>query len=133
MIIGYFNRPGMNDLRTSRDRGRLGIILINTGDVWLHHYGDEQEAKLLYQQGLHLWQDMQRVDNGLGIVRGLAGMAEVAAAQGQAERAGRLFGVADRLLPSASNYRDDLNRHVAEARMHLDATAFTAGWTAGRR
>jgi predicted ATPase len=119
-------------LRASRDRGRLGMLLINTGDNWMHHYGDEQQAKTLYQQGLHLWQDMQRVDNGLGIVRGLAGMAEVAAAQGQAERAGRLFGAADRLLPSASSYRDDLNRRVAEARAHLDAAAFATGWTAGQ-
>src|SRR5439155_7145373 len=119
-------------LRASQDRGRLGIILISIGDMWLHQYGGEQQAKVLYQQGLHLWQDMQRVDNGLGIVRGLAGMAEVAAAQGQAERAGRLFGVADRLLPSASIYRDEVNRRVAEARAHLDATAFTAGWTAGQ-
>jgi len=116
----------------SRDRGRLGIILINTGDVWLHHYGGEQQAKMLYQQGLHLWQDMQQVDDGIGIVRGLAGMAEVAAAQGQAERAGRLFGAADRLLPSASIYRDDVNRRVGAARDHLDAAAFTACWTAGQ-
>ncbi len=108
------------------------MILINMGDNWLHQYGDEQQAKTLYKQGLHLWQDMQRVDNGLGIVRGLAELAEVAAAQGQAERAGRLFGAADRLLPSASLSRDDLNSRVAEARMHLDATAFTAGWTAGQ-
>ncbi len=119
-------------LRASRDRGRLGIILINVGDIWLHQNGDEQQAKTLYKQGLHLWQDMQRVDNGFGIVRGLAGLAEVAAAQGRAERAGRLFGVADRLLPSASNYRDDLNRRVAAARSHLDTTAFTAGWTEGQ-
>jgi tetratricopeptide (TPR) repeat protein len=119
-------------LRASRDRGKLGMLLINIGDSWLHQYGDEQQAKMLYKQGLHLWQDMQRVDNGIGIVRGLAGMAEVAAAQGQAERAGRLFGVADRLLPAASIYRDDVNRRVAEARAHLDATAFTAGWTAGQ-
>jgi hypothetical protein len=47
------------------------MILINMGDNWLHQYGDEQQAKTLYKQGLHLWQDMQRVDNGLGIVRGL--------------------------------------------------------------
>ncbi len=119
-------------LRASRDRGRLGIILINAGDVWLHQYGDGQPAKMLYKQGLHLWQDMQRVGNGHGIVRGLAGMAEVATAQGQAERAGRLFGVADHLLPSASLYRDDLDRRVTEARMHLDVTAFTTGWTAGQ-
>jgi predicted ATPase len=119
-------------LRASRDRGRLGMILINSGDVWLHHFRGEQQAKTLYQQGLHLWQDMQRVDNGMGIVKGLAGLAEVAAALGQAERAGRLLGVADRLLLSTSLSRDDLNKRVAEARMHLDATAFTAGWTAGQ-
>ena len=108
------------------------MILINIGDIWLYQNGDEQQGKMLYKQGLNLWQDMQRVDNGLGIVKGLAGLAEVAAAQGQAERAGRLFGTADRLLPPASFYRDDVNRHVAEARAHLDATAFTAGWTAGQ-
>ena len=119
-------------LRASKDRGRLGMILIKVGDIWLHQYGGEQQAKMLYQQGLNLWQDMQRVDNGLGIVRGLAGMAEVAAAQGQAERAGRLFGAADRLLPVASLYRDDLNRRVAEARTHLDVAAFTTGWTTGQ-
>jgi predicted ATPase len=119
-------------LRGSRERGRLGIILINIGDSWLHQYGGEQQAKMLYKQGLNLWQDMQRVENGIGIVRGVAGLAEVAAAQGQAERAGRLFGAADRLLPSPSNYRDDLNRRMAEARVHLDATAFTTGWTTGQ-
>ena len=108
------------------------MLLINMGDTWLHQSGGEQLAKMLYKQGLHLWQDMQRVDDGLGIVKGLAGLAEAAAAQGQAERAGRLFGVADRLLAAASLYRDDLNRRVAEARAHLDATAFTAGWTAGQ-
>jgi predicted ATPase len=119
-------------LRALPDRGRPGMMLINIGDVWLHQSGGEQLAKMLYQQGLHLWQDLQRVDNGIGIVRGLAGLAEVAAAQGQAERAGRLFGAADRLLPAASNYRDDVNRRVAAARDHLDAAAFTTGWTAGQ-
>jgi predicted ATPase len=119
-------------LRASRERGRLGMLLINIGDVWLHQSGGEQQAKMLYKQGLNLWQDMQRVDEGIAIVTSLAGLAEVAAAQGQAERAGRLFGAADRLLPTASHYRDVLNRRVAEARAHLDATTFTTGWTAGQ-
>jgi predicted ATPase len=119
-------------LRASKDRGMLGMILINIGEIWLHQYGGEQQAKTLYQQGLHLWQDLQRVDNGLGMVKALAGLAEVAAAQGQGERAGRLFGAADRLLPSASNYRDDLNKRVAEVRGHLDAATFEAGWAAGQ-
>jgi len=123
---------GLPLLRASQDRGRLGMILINFGDIWLHQSGGEQQAKMLYKQGLHLWQDLQRVDNEIGIVRGLAGLAEVAAAQGQAERAGRLFGAADRLLPAESLYRDDVNRRVAAARDHLDAAAFTTGWTAGQ-
>ncbi len=119
-------------LGASPDRGRLGMLLINIGEVWLHQSGGEQQAKMLFKQGLHLWQDMRRVDNGLGIVRGLAGMAEVAAAQGQAERAVRLFGAAARLLPSASLYREEMNRRVAAARANLDAATFEAGWAAGR-
>jgi tetratricopeptide (TPR) repeat protein len=119
-------------LRTSRERGRLGNILINVGDNWLHLYGGEQQAKTLYQQGLHLWQDIRRVDNGIGIVKGLAGMAEVAAAWGQAERAGQLFGAATHLLPPTSSYQEDVNRRVESARARLDAAPFEAGWTAGQ-
>jgi predicted ATPase len=119
-------------LRASRDRGRLGMILINIGDIWLHQNGDEQQAKMLYKQGLNLWQDMQRVVNGFGIIGGLAGLAEVAAAQGQAERAGRLFGAAARLLPATSSYREEVNRRSAAARANLDAATFEAGWAAGQ-
>ncbi|HEV8190689.1 MAG TPA: NB-ARC domain-containing protein, partial [Ktedonobacterales bacterium] len=119
-------------LRAAPDRGRLGRLLINIGDSWLHQPGGEQQAKALYHQGLQLWQDMQAVDDEVGVARGLAGLAQVAAVQGQAERAGRLFGAADRLLPSAGLYRDDVNGRVAEARTHLDARAFTDGWAAGQ-
>ena len=59
-------------------------------------------------------------------------MSRRGAAQGQAERAGRLFGAADSLLPSNSVYREDVNRRVAAARAHLDAATFEAGWTAGQ-
>jgi predicted ATPase len=120
-------------LRASRERGRLGNTLITSfGDTWLHQSGDTQQAKMLYMQGLRLWQDMQRVDGGIGIIRGLAGLAEVAAEERQAERAGRLFAAADHLLPAANPYRDELNSRVAEARAHLDSTVFSAGWAAGQ-
>jgi hypothetical protein len=79
-----------------------------------------------------VWQDMQQVEQQLGIVKGLAGLAEIATAQGQADQAGRLFGAASRLLPAANTYRDDLNRRVAETRAQLDAATFEAGWTAGQ-
>ena len=113
------------------------MLLINMGESWLHQSGGAQQAKTLYQQGLHLWQDMQRVDNGIGTVRGLAGLAEVAAAQGQVERAGQLFGAARALSPLPANFfREassiDMDQDIAQAREHMDQAAFEAGWAAGQ-
>src|SRR6266852_1683998 len=89
-------------------------------------------AKASYREGLRLWQEMQRVEQRLGIVKGLACLAEIAAAQGQAERAGRLIGAASRLLPATSTYREEVHRRSAAARAHLDAATFEAGWAAGQ-
>jgi tetratricopeptide (TPR) repeat protein len=114
------------------DRGALGLYLINIGDIWLHRLADEQQAKAHYREGLSLWQDLQRVGNELGIVKGLAGLAEVAAAQGQSERAGRLFGAAARLLPATSSYGEEIHRRSDAARTHLDAATFEVGWAAGQ-
>jgi hypothetical protein len=75
---------------------------------------------------------MQQVEQRLGIVRGLAGLAEITAAEGQAERAGRLFGAASRLLPGTSSYREEVHRRSTAARARLDAEAFEAGWGAGQ-
>jgi predicted ATPase len=115
----------------AHDRGTLGLFLINVGDVF-HQYGEEHMAQANYREGLSLWQEMHRVEQRLGIVKGLAGLAEVAVAQGQAERAVRLFGAAARLLPAPSTYREEVNRRVAAARAHLDAATFEAGWMAGQ-
>ncbi|MDQ6644444.1 MAG: hypothetical protein M3Y76_08345, partial [Chloroflexota bacterium] len=95
-------------------------------------YRDEPLAKVLYRQGLSLWQDMQQGEQGISIVKALAGLAEVAAAQGKAERAGRLFWAAAHLLPSDSLYREDVNGRVTAARVNLDAATFEAGWSAGQ-
>ena len=119
-------------MQQARDRGALGLLLSNIGDIWLHRLGDEQQAKVLYREGLSPWQDLQRVGNELGVVRGLAGLAEVAAAQGQAGRAGRLFGAAARLLPATSSYLEEVHRRIATARVQLDAATFEAGWSAGQ-
>jgi predicted ATPase len=119
-------------MQQARNRGRLVLFLITIGDIWLHRFGDKHQAKVLYRQSLSLWQDLQRVQQGIGIVKALAGLAEVAAAQGQAERAGRLFGAAESLLPSSSVYREDVSRRIAAARAHLDVATFEAGWAAGQ-
>jgi hypothetical protein len=68
---------------------------------------------------------------------GLAGLARLAAAQGRAERAGRLFGAAAALFPASGRLFDGtdraaFDRHVAEARAGLDPAAFGAGWAAGQ-
>lgn len=115
-----------------RNRGMLGLGLINIGDIWLHQYGDVSQAELLYQEGLSLWQDLQRAGSGNAIARAFAGLAEGAAARGQAERAGRLFGAAAHLLPCKSMEHEDMNRRVAAARVRLERATFEAGWSVGQ-
>jgi hypothetical protein len=90
---------------------------------------------MLYHGGLHLWQDLQRVEHGLGVLRGLAGLAEIAALQGQAARSGWLFGVADHLAPASGSYREALDVQVAQVRGRLDAAStatFEAAWVQGQ-
>jgi hypothetical protein len=72
------------------------------------------------------------VEQWIGIVKALTGLAEVAATQGQAERAGRLFGAAEHLLALSSMFHDEMSGRVAEARANLDAAKFEAGWAAGQ-
>ena len=111
--------------------GTLGLFLINAGDNF-HQFAEEHMAQASYREGLRLWQEMHQVEQQLGIVKGLAGLAEIAAAQGQAVRAGRLFGAVDRLLPATSSYREEMHRRSAAARTRLDTATFEAGWTAGQ-
>jgi hypothetical protein len=101
----------------------------------LHSYKLYGNVKMLYQGSLHLWQDMQSVENGIGSVRGLVGLAEISAIQGQVTRSGWLFGVADHLTPSSGFYRDALNEQVTQIRGHLDAATtatFEAAWAQGQ-
>src|SRR6266487_378324 len=122
---------GRELMQQAHDRGTLGLFQINMGDIF-HQYGEEHMAQVSYREGLRLWQDMQQVEQRLGIIKGLAGLAEMAAAQGQAERAGRLFGAAARLLPATSTYREEVNRRSAATRARLDAATFEAGWATGQ-
>jgi tetratricopeptide (TPR) repeat protein len=125
------HQQSMSLMQQAHDRGTLGLSQINMGEL-LQQYGEEHMAQASYREGLRLWQEMQQVEQRLGIVKGLAGLAEIAAAQGQAERAGRLFGAAARLLPATSTSREEVHRRSAAARAQLDAATFDAGWTAGQ-
>ena len=127
----FLHQQALPLMQQAHNRGMLGLIQINMGDHY-HQSGQERLAEASYREGLRLWQDMQQVEQRLGIVKGLAGLAEMAAVQGQAERAGRLFGAAARLLPATSSYREEVHRRSAAAHAQLDAATFEAGWTAGQ-
>jgi hypothetical protein len=70
---------------------------------------------------------MHQGEQRLGIVKGLAGLAELATTQGQAERAGRLFGPAARLFPATTSSREEVHRRSAAARVRLGAATYGVG------
>jgi predicted ATPase len=131
-MVTSLHEQSLSLMQQAHDRGTLGLFQINTGDVF-RQFGEEHMAQASYREGLRLWRDMRAtVEQRLGVVKGLAGLAEIAAAEGQVERAGRLFGAAARLLPVTSSYREEVDRRTAVARVHLDAAIFEAGWLAGQ-
>jgi hypothetical protein len=72
-----------------------------------------------------------------GMAENLEGLAAVAAAQAQPERAARLFGAAEALrtavgAPRPHAERAEHERHFAAARAALGEEAFAAAWGAGR-
>jgi tetratricopeptide (TPR) repeat protein len=122
-------------VQQARHRWMVGMFVLAKGLSLQRNYKLYDLAKVLHQCGLGLWQDLQRVGDGMGIIRGLVGLAEIAAIQGEVVRAGWLFGAADHLAPSEGFYRDTLNDQVAQVREHLDAATtatFEAAWTEGQ-
>ncbi len=121
-------------LQQASNRWMLGMFLLAKASS-LQNYKLYGNAKMLYQGVLRLWQDMQRVENGMGIIWGLAGLAEIAAIQGQGARSGWLFGAADHLGPSSGFYRDTLNEQVAQVKGRLGTATtatFEAAWAQGQ-
>jgi hypothetical protein len=93
-----------------------------------------QQARDHFAEGLRLGREL---GNQTGSMMAVAGLAGVAAAQGQAQRAGRLFGAVDALFPAGGLLLDGSDRAAfgrrnAAARARLDETAFAAGWAAGQ-
>jgi tetratricopeptide (TPR) repeat protein len=123
-------------MRATGDRRDLTQSLLMAGTVRLKQ-GDLQQAHNLFSESLRLWDSMGDQENAAGIRRALTGLAEVAAAQGRAEQAGRLLGAAEALSPVPANFfseasRIDIDQDIAQARAHLDQAAFEAGWAAGQ-
>jgi tetratricopeptide (TPR) repeat protein len=97
--------------------------------------GDSIQAARHFRESLVLLSE-SRLSSSL-IPDCLDGLAGVAGAQGQPERAARLLGIADALRDSADMllqpaYRAAYERDVAAARAQLDEATFAAAWAAGR-
>jgi tetratricopeptide (TPR) repeat protein len=119
--------------RATRDRYERAQLLGDAGMATLRQ-GDLQQAQNLLAESLHLWGDIGAPG---GLARALAGLAEVATAQGQAEQAGRLYGAAQALLPPSGRLTTDasgpeIDQRIAAACARLAPAAFAAGWAAGQ-
>ncbi len=123
-------------MRAAGDRRDLTQSLLTAGTVRLKQ-GDLQQAHNLFTESMRLWEGFADHEQAAVIRRALTGLAEVAAAQGRAERAGVLFGAAETLSPLPANFLSevssiDMDQDIAQARAHLDQAAFEAGWAAGQ-
>jgi predicted ATPase len=124
-----------NLLRQAENRWLLGMFLVSAAFNVQYNYREYEWAELLYQGGLSVWRDIQRFEDGAGIIRGLVGLAEIAVFHGEERRAGWLFGAADHLAPPSGFLREAFTKRVSRAREHLDPTsagAFEAAWTEGQ-
>jgi non-specific serine/threonine protein kinase len=121
-------------------------ICRDTGDATLGHWllahlgyvalreGDEARARATFDQAQRRF-----LPAGItsGIVYTLEGVASLAARQGQAERAVRLFAWAGATRESIEDPRPpveqaDVDRDLAAIRARLDEAAFAAAWAAGQ-
>ena len=121
-------------LQQAENRWVLGMFLISAAFNVQHNYHEDEWAELLYQGGLTVWRDIQRFDDGAGIITALVGLGEIAAVRGREERAGWLFGAADHLSPPVGFFHEALSERAGRARQRLDSTrlrVFEAAWTEG--
>ena len=102
----------------------LDIVLFVIPLIYANRSQHHVLARASYREGLRLRQEMHQVEQRLGIVKGLAGLTEMAAAQRQARR---LFGPAARLLPATTSSREEVHRCSAAARVRLDAATYEVG------
>jgi tetratricopeptide (TPR) repeat protein len=126
---------GLPSMRASLGLGGpfwLAQFLVEAGRAWLGQ-GDGEQAQRLFAESLGLWRDIGRPD---GIALAMSGLAEVAAAGGQARRAARLLGAAQALrsVPVAArtlHLPAPSDRAAVAARAALGAEAFEAALAEG--
>ena len=119
-----------------RDLGHqdaIGQVLYKLGWAALDE-AEYQHARSHFEQALVHY---RALENTVGSVYSLAGVATVAGAQGQPARAARLFGAAEALLETHSGEAQlltdaDRQHGVQASRAQLEEPAWKAAWTEGR-
>jgi len=109
-------------------------LLHNLGYVELAN-GDTQHSAERF--GMAIVQ-FRRLGDHRGIAESVVGLGAVAAVEGRAETAARLFGAGEAALESLGSQlwpsnRGEYERSVAMARNAMEAGDFEEAWTAGRR
>jgi hypothetical protein len=99
-----------------------------------HTQGDDDRATALYKESLTLYREL---GNKHGLAECLEGLAGVAVAQWQLERAARLLGAAETLrevtgAPLSPGERARYDRDVSAGRVGLGEAAFAAAWAMGK-
>ena len=113
--------------------GTVGLKLTNLGYA-AYHLGDFDHALRAFRQALGAWSE---IGSEGGIVLALTGMAGVAAAQGQPERAAHLLGAVTALLQSTGDFMEPVERAdyeaiIADARARLDSSGWESAQAQGR-
>ncbi len=118
---------------TMGNRAEIPAILHNQGYVALGMH-DYAAARELFAESLHR---QHAAGNPAGIAEGLAGLAALAAAQGQPERAARLFGAAETIraahpAPVWPAERFEVDRQTRSLRARLPAPRCAQLWREGQ-
>ena len=123
-------------LRRLRELGdRTGMVLPLGRLGWLEfERGNYREASRLLREGLVLAHELGRKQY---IVAWIEGLAAVATAEGEAQRAARLFGAAAALrdtarIAVAPDARGRREQYLNAARAQLDAESFPTAWAEGQ-
>ncbi len=101
----------------------------------LRRAGAIDEAAATYRETIHAW---QHLGSRGAIANQVEGIAFIALARGDAERAARLLGAAERIRemgpnPLLPNEQTEVDEAASTARQQLPTAAFEAAWDEGRR
>jgi tetratricopeptide (TPR) repeat protein len=124
----------VTQFRELGERRLIPEVLTNLGLVW-HEQGDAGRAVALFAESLAL--PHTGGASMCSVLQTLEGVAGVAGAQGQPERAARLFGATDALrtalgVPVRPADRRLYDRDVTAVHVALGDETFAAAWAAGR-